>query len=122
MTRPFRFLAPMPRLAGSIRAWKIPHRLEVIAQVPAALAWLTLRDRAVRLGLAVEPAAVAQLAGRATRGMLVRLGAKLDDIGLWRKTGRAALYVMMAMALVSGFDYFRKFLKPLLAMERTEEP
>ena len=52
---------------------------------------------------------------------LMILGAKLDDIGLWRKTGRAALYVMMAMALVSGFDYFRKFLKPLLAKER-EDP
>jgi CDP-diacylglycerol--glycerol-3-phosphate 3-phosphatidyltransferase len=49
---------------------------------------------------------------------LMILGAKLDDIGLWRKTGRAALYVMMAMALISGFDYFRKFLRPLLAMER----
>ena len=49
------------------------------------------------------------------------LGARLDDIGLWRKTGRAALYVMTAMALVSGFDYFRRFLKPLLAKEREEE-
>jgi hypothetical protein len=49
------------------------------------------------------------------------MGGKLDDIGLWRKTGRAALYVMTAMALISGIDYFRKFLKPLLAKERAEE-
>ncbi len=53
---------------------------------------------------------------------LMILGAKLDDIGLWRRTGRAALWVMTAMALVSGFDYFRRFLKPLLAMEREPEP
>ena len=45
---------------------------------------------------------------------LMILGARLDDIGLWRKTGRAALYVMTAMALVSGFDYFRRYLKELL--------
>ena len=49
---------------------------------------------------------------------LMILGAKLDDIGSRRKTGRAALWVMMAMALISGFEYFRKFLRPLLAMER----
>jgi hypothetical protein len=49
------------------------------------------------------------------------LGGKLDDIGLWRKTGRAARYVMTAMALISGIDYFRRFLKPLLATEREEE-
>ena len=48
---------------------------------------------------------------------LMILGARLDDIGLWRKTGRAALYVMTAMALVSGFDYFRKYLPLLLAKE-----
>ena len=48
---------------------------------------------------------------------LMILGAKLDDIGLWRKTGRAALYVMTAMALISGFDYFRRYLPPLLAKE-----
>ena len=53
---------------------------------------------------------------------LMILGAKLDDIGLWRSTGRVALWVMAAMALVSGFDYFRKFLKPLLAMERQPAP
>ncbi len=41
---------------------------------------------------------------------LMILGAKLDDIGLWRRTGRAALYVMTAVALISGFDYFRRFL------------
>ena len=52
---------------------------------------------------------------------LMILGGKLDDIGLWRKTGRAALYVMTAMALISGVDYFRKFLKPLLAKDREEE-
>ncbi|HEX5855810.1 MAG TPA: CDP-diacylglycerol--glycerol-3-phosphate 3-phosphatidyltransferase [Thermoanaerobaculia bacterium] len=52
---------------------------------------------------------------------LMIMGGKLDDIGLWRKTGRAALYVMTAMALISGIDYFRRFLKPLLAKEREEE-
>jgi len=49
---------------------------------------------------------------------LMILGARLDDIGLWRMTGRAALYVMTVMALVSGFDYFRKYLPVLLAKER----
>lgn len=48
---------------------------------------------------------------------LMILGAKLDDIGLWRMTGRAALYVMTVMALVSGIDYFRRYLPPLLAKE-----
>ena len=52
---------------------------------------------------------------------LMIMGGKLDDIGLWRRTGRAALYVMTAMALISGIDYFRRFLKPLLACERDEE-
>ena len=28
---------------------------------------------------------------------------------------------MMAMALISGIDYFRRFLKPLLATEREED-
>ncbi|MFI5180288.1 MAG: CDP-diacylglycerol--glycerol-3-phosphate 3-phosphatidyltransferase [Thermoanaerobaculia bacterium] len=49
---------------------------------------------------------------------LMILGARLDDIGLWRKTGRAALYVMTAFALVSGFDYFRRYLKEVLLRER----
>jgi CDP-diacylglycerol---glycerol-3-phosphate 3-phosphatidyltransferase len=48
---------------------------------------------------------------------LMILGARLDDIGLWRMTGRAALYVMTVMALVSGFDYFRKYIPILLAKE-----
>ena len=48
---------------------------------------------------------------------LMILGARLDDIGLWRMTGRAALYVMTAMALVSGYDYFRKYLPALLERE-----
>ncbi len=48
---------------------------------------------------------------------LMILGAKLDDIGLWRMTGRAALYVMTVMALVSGIDYFRRYLPHLLAEE-----
>jgi CDP-diacylglycerol--glycerol-3-phosphate 3-phosphatidyltransferase len=52
---------------------------------------------------------------------LMIMGGKLDDIGLWRRTGRAALYVMTAMALISGVDYFRRFLKPLLACEGDEE-
>ncbi len=53
---------------------------------------------------------------------LMILGAKLDDIGLWRMTGRAALYVMTVMALVSGIDYFRRYLPPLLAKEAADGP
>jgi CDP-diacylglycerol--glycerol-3-phosphate 3-phosphatidyltransferase len=52
---------------------------------------------------------------------LMILGARLDDIGLWRSTGRAALYIMTAMALISGIDYFRKFL-PLLSEMETKAP
>ncbi len=48
---------------------------------------------------------------------LMILGARLDDIGLWRKTGRAALYVMTVIALISGVDYFRKYLRPILEKE-----
>jgi len=51
---------------------------------------------------------------------LMILGAKLDDIGLWRKTGRAALYVMAAMAVISGVEYFRKYLRPIV--ERAAVP
>ena len=53
---------------------------------------------------------------------LMILGARLDDIGLWRSTGRAALYIMTAMALVSGIDYFRKFLPLLLQKEEAPRP
>jgi len=53
---------------------------------------------------------------------LMILGARLDDIGLWRMTGRAALYVMTVMALVSGFDYFRKYVPILLAKEAQAAP
>ena len=53
---------------------------------------------------------------------LMILGARLDDIGLWRMTGRAALYVMTVMAIISGFDYFRKYLPPLLAKEGGSKP
>ena len=53
---------------------------------------------------------------------LMILGARLDDIGLWRKTGRAALYVMMAVTLVSGFDYFRRYLKVLLQRQHGAVP
>jgi len=52
---------------------------------------------------------------------LMILGARLDDIGLWRRTGRAALWVMTAMALISGVDYFRRYLKPLLEAGRSRE-
>lgn len=48
---------------------------------------------------------------------LMILGARLDDIGLWRKTGKAALYVMTAIAFASGVDYFRKYLRPILERE-----
>jgi CDP-diacylglycerol--glycerol-3-phosphate 3-phosphatidyltransferase len=51
---------------------------------------------------------------------LMILGARLDDIGLWRKTGRAALYVMTAMAVISGVEYFRKHLR--LIVERAVAP
>ncbi|HUM02693.1 MAG TPA: CDP-diacylglycerol--glycerol-3-phosphate 3-phosphatidyltransferase [Thermoanaerobaculia bacterium] len=53
---------------------------------------------------------------------LMILGARLDDIGLWRRTGRAALYVMLAVTLVSGFDYFRRYLRVLLQREREAGP
>ncbi len=53
---------------------------------------------------------------------LMILGARLDDIGLWRRTGRAALYVMTAVALVSGFDYFRRYLKEVLRRQRAAAP
>jgi phosphatidylglycerophosphate synthase len=53
---------------------------------------------------------------------LMILGARLDDIGLWRMTGRAALYVMTIMALISGFEYFRKYLPALLAKEAEGPP
>lgn len=52
---------------------------------------------------------------------LMILGARLDDIGLWRRTGRAALYVMTVMALVSGVDYFRRYLRPILERESRAE-
>jgi CDP-diacylglycerol--glycerol-3-phosphate 3-phosphatidyltransferase len=52
---------------------------------------------------------------------LMILGARLDDIGLWRMTGRAALYVMTVMALVSGVDYFRRYLPLVLAREARRE-
>lgn len=51
---------------------------------------------------------------------LMILGARLDDIGLWRRTGRAALWVMTAFALVSGVDYFRRYLRPALEAERAK--
>ena len=41
--------------------------------------------------------------------------------GLWRRTGRTALYLMTAMALISGVDYFRKFL-PLLLQKEEKAP
>jgi len=53
---------------------------------------------------------------------LMILGARLDDIGLWRRTGTAALWVMTVVALVSGFDYFRRYLRQLLALERSAPP
>ncbi|KAA0255720.1 MAG: CDP-diacylglycerol--glycerol-3-phosphate 3-phosphatidyltransferase [Acidobacteria bacterium] len=63
-----------------------------------------------------------KMAAQVTGISLMILGARLDDIGLWRKTGRAALYVMTAMALVSGVDYFRKYLKPVVERERAAVP
>ncbi len=63
-----------------------------------------------------------KMATQVTGISLMILGARLDDIGLWRNTGKAALYVMTAMALVSGFDYFRRYLKELLQRERAALP
>jgi CDP-diacylglycerol--glycerol-3-phosphate 3-phosphatidyltransferase len=63
-----------------------------------------------------------KMATQVTGISLMILGARLDDIGLWRNTGKAALYVMTAMALVSGFDYFRRYLKELLRIERAALP
>ncbi len=59
-----------------------------------------------------------KMAAQVTGISLMILGARLDDIGLWRKTGRAALYVMTAMALVSGVDYFRRYLRVILEKEK----
>lgn len=58
-----------------------------------------------------------KMAAEVTGISLMILGARLDDIGLWRRTGRAALYVMTVMALVSGIDYFRRYLRPIVLRE-----
>ena len=81
-----------------------------------------LRSIAVSHGLVIAASKLGKwkMASQIVGISLMIMGGKLDDIGLWRKTGRAALYVMTAMALISGIDYFRRFLKPLLAKEREE--
>lgn len=63
-----------------------------------------------------------KMATQVTGISLMILGSRLDDIGLWRNTGKAALWVMTAVALVSGFDYFRRYLKELLLIERGALP
>ncbi len=45
---------------------------------------------------------------------LMILGVKLEEIGLWHELGIISLYVMTGVALFSGIDYFRKFLRPVL--------
>ncbi len=83
-----------------------------------------LRSIAARHGIVVQASRLGKwkMTTQIVGISLMILGARLDDIGLWRRTGRAALYVMTAMALVSGFDYFRRFLRPILALEKAEAP
>jgi len=51
---------------------------------------------------------------------LMILGERRNDILKWRMAGRAALYVMTAMAVISGFKYFRKYLRTVV--EKTGVP
>lgn len=77
---------------------------------------------AERITIAASKLGKWKMAAQVVGISLMILGARLDDIGLWRMTGRAALYVMTVMALVSGVDYFRKYLPILLAREPRTEP
>jgi CDP-diacylglycerol---glycerol-3-phosphate 3-phosphatidyltransferase len=72
-----------------------------------------LRSIAAASGVVIQASKLGKwkMAAQVVGISLMILGARLDDIGLWRKTGRAALYVMTAMAVVSGFEYFRKYLR-----------
>ncbi|MGE5344328.1 MAG: CDP-diacylglycerol--glycerol-3-phosphate 3-phosphatidyltransferase [Acidithiobacillales bacterium] len=83
-----------------------------------------LRSIAAARGIIIPASKLGKwkMATQVTGISLMILGARLDDIGLWRNTGKAALYVMTAMALVSGFDYFRRYLKELLRIERAALP
>src|SRR5512143_3269274 len=78
-----------------------------------------LRSIAAAHGIVIPASALGKwkMATQVVGISLMILGARLDDIGLWRNTGKAALWVMMAMALVSGFDYFRRYLKILFEKE-----
>jgi CDP-diacylglycerol--glycerol-3-phosphate 3-phosphatidyltransferase len=83
-----------------------------------------LRSIAAAHGIAIPASKLGKwkMATQVTGISLMILGARLDDIGLWRNTGKAALWVMTAVALVSGFDYFRRYLKELLLIERGALP
>jgi len=78
-----------------------------------------LRSIAAAHGIVIPASALGKwkMATQVVGISLMILGARLDDIGLWRNTGKAALWVMTAMALVSGFDYFRRYLKILFEKE-----
>src|SRR5262249_45468554 len=76
-----------------------------------------LRSIAASSGIMIQASRLGKfkMAAQVVGISLMILGAKLDDIGLWRKTSRAALYVMTAMAVISGVEYFRKYLRPIVA-------
>jgi len=78
-----------------------------------------LRSIAAAHGIVIPASALGKwkMATQVVGISLMILGARLDDIGLWRNTGKAALWVMTAMALVSGFDYFRRYLRILFEKE-----
>src|SRR5512143_1299672 len=78
-----------------------------------------LRSIAAAHGIVIPASALGKwkMATQVVGLSLMLLGARLHDIGLWRNTGKAALWVKTAMALVSGFDYFRRYLKILFEKE-----
>ena len=83
-----------------------------------------LRSIASAHGIVIAASSLGKwkMAAEVTGISLMILGARLDDIGLWRMTGRAALYVMTIVALVSGIDYFRRYLRPVLERESASPP
>jgi CDP-diacylglycerol--glycerol-3-phosphate 3-phosphatidyltransferase len=82
-----------------------------------------LRSIAASAGIVIQASRLGKfkMAAQVIGISLMILGARLDDIGLWRKTGRAALYVMTAMAVISGFEYFRKYLRPVVEKTTVSE-
>lgn len=83
-----------------------------------------LRSIAATNGITISASALGKwkMGAQVVGISLMILGARLDDIGLWRNTGRGALYVMTVIALWSGIDYFIRYLPPVLEKERAAEP